>query len=211
MKRHTSNAVRLRAGLLTLLMGGLAVVAYVRGTRSSTVEDNPSSSKEGVRCKLFDDGNGHKPVRCAAVVDAAPADVSAIVRDYAHFPDVFQTSWAKIRVTSATPDEGGVVHFVGNLDTVFKTLPIDVKIKHTDEGDTHTASWDDAHGALLMDRGSWTVKPAPGGGSLLVYQLEIRAPLSPDFAVNNILLAKMGDAVEHVRKRAATLKGASGT
>lgn len=207
MKRQTALAVRVRAAVLTLFMCGLAIAAYVRGTSATTTPDNPSSSKEGVLCAIVDDGQGHKPVRCAAIVDASPAEVSAIVRDYEHYPQVFASKLAHLTVTSVTPEPGKTVHFTGNLVTLFKTLPIDVRISHTDEGDKYVASWDEPHGSLLKDRGSWTAQPARSGGTLLVYQLEVEAPRSPDFLVNNVLLSNMGTVVEHVRARARALKG----
>lgn len=208
------RGARRAGGIATLTLAAIGLAAYVRGSRVDTEEKNPASAAEGVRCQILDAGGGRTPVRCAAIVEAPPAVVAATVRDYARFPEIFGSRALRLTLGEIAAEPGDVVHLVGRIETPVRSWPLDVRVRHEDrEGDVHVASWDEPRGAMIENRGSWTVRPAAGGGSLLVYQLEVRAPGTPAFLVRDALLAEIPFPVrrvaEHARARRAE-GGASG-
>jgi hypothetical protein len=196
-----------RAGLVaTAVLAAIGVAAFVRGSLVDTVERDPATSDEPVRCQILDRGGGQRPVRCVKRIDAPPAAVAAIVRDYGRFPEMFSARFVGLSLTEVTPEPGDVVHLVGRIRTPVYTWPLDVRVRHeTRDGDVHVASWAEPRGAMMGNRGAWTIKPAGGGGSLLSYELEVDAPRAPRFLVNDVLLAEIpfpvGRVAEAARKR----------
>jgi hypothetical protein len=193
-----------RAGLVsTAILAILGVAAFVRGSVVDTAEKDPASANEPVRCQIIDRGGGRRPVRCVKRIDAAPGAVAAIVRDYGRFHEMFSAKSVGLSLTEITPEAGDVVHLVGRIHTPVHTWPLDVRVQHeTKEGDVHVASWSEPRGAMMANRGAWTVKPAPGGGALLVYELEVDAPHVPRFLVNDVLLAEIPFPVGRVAEAA---------
>lgn len=207
MSRTSIPPAAKRAGLVTAAILAIAgVAAYVRGSLVDAQEKDPASAGEPVRCQIIDRGAGRRPVRCVKRIDAPPAAVAAIVRDYGRFPEMFSAKSVGLSLTEITPEPGDVVHLVGRMRTPVHTWPLDVRVRHeTKDGDVHVASWSEPQGAMMANRGAWTIKPAPGGGSLLVYELEVTAPHVPRFLVNDVLLAEIpfpvGRVAEAARKR----------
>lgn len=199
------------------LVGGAAVAlafgaAWYRGSRVEAEEKSPASAAEGTRCQLLE-RSGRRAVRCARVLDAPPAAVVAVVRDYPHFPEIFSASYAKLALPTIADEPGDVVHLVGSVQTVVHDFVLDLRVKHEQRGDAFVASWSEGAGAMVENTGSWTVQPAPGGGALVAYELEARVPRVPAFLVNGWLLgqipypiARVADAVRARAPAAASAR-----
>lgn len=188
------------SGLIVLI----ALLFVWRGTHATTSPKTPTRAEDGTHCQLYRDPSGHTPVRCAAVIDARPEAVWKVVTDYARFGEIFASPFWRVEVSETRAEADGRQRLVGRVVAPYAEYPFDVKIRHETAPDRSVASWDESDGAGNSTRGSWTVTPAEGGRTLLVYQQEVVAKRSPRFIVNNLLLAQLGGAMKRVKLRLAS-------
>lgn len=189
------------AGLTSLFVLVVCLLFVRRGTSASNVAQNPARAADGIRCQLFLDADGGKPVRCAAVIDQKPEAVWAVITDYARFAEIFDSKLWHVTVTSHDRAADGRWHLAGRVVAPYAEYPFDVHIRHETSADRWTASWDETDGEGSRTRGSWTLTPVDGERTLLVYQQEVSARRAPPVIVNNLLLAQLGGAVKRVRAR----------
>lgn len=199
------------AWLVALLLsaGVLAIcLAFVwRGTSASATPKNPARPEQGVVCQLFLEPSGKKPVRCAAVLDAKPDAVWAVVTDYAHFGEIFDSPLWRVTITTQAEEADGRRHLAGKVIAPYAEYPFDVRILHRVEAERRVASWDENDGAGNATRGSWSVSPAEGDRTLVVYQQDVEAKRAPRLVVSNLLLAQLGGAVKRVKARVGASAG----
>ncbi|MBK8998879.1 MAG: SRPBCC domain-containing protein [Myxococcales bacterium] len=189
------------AGLMSLFVIVTCLLFVWRGTSATSEPKNPTRSADGIRCQLFLETDGGKPVRCAAVLDQKPEAVWAVVTDYSRFGEIFDSKLWRVVLASHDQDPDGRFHLVGRVVAPYAEYPFDVFIRHEMAADRSVASWDETDGEGSRTRGSWTLTPLEGGRTLLVYQQEIRARRAPPLIVNNLLLAQLGGAVKRVKAR----------
>jgi len=200
VKKLVSRSQRIALAAVAALVAALAVVAVVRGTWASATPDDPATSADGVRTQLYLDADGHKKVRCSAVLDYPAERVWAVVTDYPRFPQIFGavTPLADLTVdgTERLPD--GRTSLTGRVASRLGTWPVDVRITHQASPERYVASWDEARGDDV-NRGSWTIVPLGPDRCRAVYLLEVRVPRYPAFVVNDVLLGQLGEVVTAVR------------
>ena len=186
--------------LLTAALVGFAAFLYVRGTRTSEPV-TPRSAVDGLIRQVVAGPEGRKEVRGAAVLDYAPAEVFAVVTDYAHFGEIFADRLFKLEIGSVTTTAAGTQRITGELRSSFATVPLGLEIRHVEAGGDRVAAWDEASGDRAWNRGSWKVSPVAGGGALLVYTIDARVPGYPDFLVRNALLHELKPVFAAIRRR----------
>src|SRR5262249_30576851 len=142
-----------------------------------------------------------RPVRCAIVLEATPAEVIALVHDYDHYRAVFEGLGWHVDVDHATTEPDGRVHLVGRVQAWSATFPLDVHVQRAVEGEVFHDTWDEPPGYCRVDRGSWTVSPLPGGRSLVAYALELEIPGVPTFAVRDGLLLDLASPLRRLGRR----------
>ena len=182
------------AAILVLALVVIGAI-WIRGTAADTIERNPASSAEGVLTQLFHEANGRKVVRCAALLDHPLRRVWSAVTDYAKFETIFPT----VRGVRSGVEADGRHRLVCEVTSVLGTWPVDVRIRHQEEPAKHVASWDEPTGDVVVNRGSWTLLPAPGDRTLLVYTLDVEARGFPPFLVRAVLLSRQKTIVEALR------------
>ncbi|HEX8004351.1 MAG TPA: SRPBCC family protein [Mycobacteriales bacterium] len=103
------------------------------------------------------------------VIDAAPADVMAVISDFAAYPE-----WAGFIKTAEVLSTGAdgradKARFVVDAGV----MKADYTLRYTYDGDQRI-SWDLESGTLKENRGSYTLKPQDGG-THVTYELTIDA------------------------------------
>jgi hypothetical protein len=193
---------RVMAGAAAATALALAIptlVLYWRGTRIVELRE-PTAAAEGPRCGLIQRGDV-SPIRCAMLVEAPPERVWAVIADYRAFGDLFQSRLWRLDFDRVDPDGTDGVRVVGFVRSVLGTWPIDVRMQHAEGEGVRTASWDASDG-WDMNRGGWSVAPAPGGGTLLSYEIEVRTRRAPRFLINDVLLDQLPGMLRTVARAA---------
>jgi uncharacterized protein YndB with AHSA1/START domain len=185
-------------GLALLVLGAL----WVRGTVASTSERNPASPSDGVLTQLFLAADGRKVVRCAALLDHPPARVWKAVTDYADFERIFPT----VSAVTTGVEADGRHRFACQVSSILGTWPVDIRIRHEEAVGKLVASWDEPTGDVAVNRGNWTLVPAPADRTLVVYTLDVEVRPFPAFLVRAVLLSRQKTVLEalasHLDKRA---------
>ena len=189
---------KLAAGALSMLMAGLALAAYVRGSSASAEMRDPTEPRDGVLCSLLRAAEDPAPIRCAAIAEAPAERVFALVTDYRAASTAFDTAWLDVRVSSVERELDDRVHFAGSIAFFHLPIPIDVRITHSQSADAHVAAWSESAASRFANRGSWTVRRVAEGTSLVIYELAVAAPWVPQFAMNDALLAGLPSIVARV-------------
>lgn len=184
-----------------LLLPVLALVAYVRGTRFDHIVRNPENVESGTLCQLYEDPQGQREVRCAAVLDHAPDKVWEVVTDYRHFGEIFAARYWTMTVTGVTREADGRFHLTGQVKSSLGDYPVDARIKHEESPGKWVASWDESGGRVEVNRGAWTIAPAGEGKSLVVYSLEVRVRPFPLFLIHDVLLSELKPVIQDVDRR----------
>ena len=186
------------------LGAGLAVllgVAVVRGSIVDRELQSPASPSDGIRCQVYQDDKGQRPVRCAVVLEATPAEVMALLHDYDHYGAVFEGRGWHVAVDRATTEPDGRVHIVGQVRAWPVRWPLDVHVRQSAQGEVFTDTWDEPAGDFRVNRGSWTVSPLPGGHTLAAYALELDIQGIPAFAVRDGLLVELSSPLRRLGRR----------
>jgi hypothetical protein len=199
MRTWLSTVSRARVGALIGVFLAVLLVAVVVGTRTTSTFVKPKKVGDGARCALVEDRGG-PAVRCARVLAARPNEVLSLVRDHAHFGEIFEGDGWGVKVEKVKDEADGRVHLVAGLRSWLGTWPIDVRIESHDENERAVDSWDERGGPLPVNRGSWSVEPAQSG-SLLTYQLEVEVPYLPGFLVHDALLVGLRSPLHRVGRR----------
>jgi carbon monoxide dehydrogenase subunit G len=177
------------------IVAAAAGALWLRGTLAGTAERNPASPAEGVLTQLLLTPEGRKVVRCAAVFAQPPATVWKAVTDYAGFERIFPT----VKAVKTGIEADGRHRFACDVTSLLGTWPVDVRIRHEEAPGKYTASWDEPTGDVLVNRGSWTLLPAPGDQTLVVYTLDVEVRRLPGFLVRAVLLSRQRTVVEALR------------
>lgn len=177
----------------------LAIIV-TRGTRARTGEHDARSVSDGIISYLRVTEDGHKEVRCSAVVQASSDRAWSVVTDYEHFPDIFESALWRMRI-DRVERSGDEVRLLGAVVSRLRTFPVDVRIRHRGSPSERTASWDSSTGSGQVNRGRWIVSPWSPTETLLVYAVEVKVDRYPSFLINNVLLSEAPNAIAAVQKR----------
>jgi ribosome-associated toxin RatA of RatAB toxin-antitoxin module len=187
--------------LIPVILLGLALAfllwLYVRGTWASDTARDPQSSGEGTVTQLYRDAAGNVQVRCAIVIDAAPAEVWSVVRDYPKHPS-FLPYLASLEVEER---EGNEVQLRGIAHSrLWGDWPFTAHVRHRNVDNVlFVASWDNPSDTLPVNRGGWSVMGLTGGQTLLVNTLEVEAAGYPNFLVRNLIMDRLHRVVAAMR------------
>jgi uncharacterized protein YndB with AHSA1/START domain len=193
--------VRKRTVIPAILIGGIAVLLVwpaVRGNWTDPAPRNPGSANDGVVSQLIRTSDGHKEIRCAAIVEAPAERVWGTVTDYDHFAEVFPN----IAESKGAREADGRWHVTGAITSPVGRWPMDVRVRHNESTNKSVASWDEPHSPLKINRGNWTVTRQSENKTLLEYNLELKVSPFPDFVVRAVLLEQLKPAMRAVAKRA---------
>lgn len=189
------------ASLVSALFLTLLIGVLIRGSWAETVIKNPTDSSQGILRQLYQNPEGKKEVRSAAILDYPPDKVWGVITDYKHFQDIFGSRLWSMEVSAAEEDKDGKIHLTGKVNSKFGTWPIDVYITHNKTTEKYIASWNQPFGKVLTNRGNWTITPAEEGKSLIVYTLETEVDPFPTFFTNTVLLSQSKNIIKSVEQR----------
>lgn len=199
-KSPVENPPRGRAWLWASGIFAAALIAFAaRASIADREVKNPKTPDDGIVCQILADG-ARKPVRCAVVLDAPPDRVTALIRDYRGYPQLFGGRGWHMDVDRADVEGDGRVHFVGRVRTRVASWPIDLRITHEDKGTTHENRWDETTPEGIS-RGHWRVEPTEGGRTLLAYQLDLDAGRTPGFLTREFLFVELRSPLRRIRRR----------
>jgi len=184
-RRRLKKRILIPLALLVIL-SSLFAALWIRGTVAETTERNPTSPADGVVTQLLLAADGRKVVRCAVVVEDPVERVWKAVTDYAQFEKTFPT----IQGVQSSVEADGRHRLVCEVSSILGSWPIDVRIRHEETPARYVASWDEPSGDVVVNRGSWTLLPAPGGMTLVVYTLDVEVRPFPGFLVRAVLLSR---------------------
>lgn len=179
--------------LLVVLGGGAGV--WVRGSWADGIVKTPSTAKDGLVRQLLLTPEGRRIVRGAQVVDAPIEKVWSVITDYDHFAEFMPN----IASMSSSVAADGRIELTGTVATFVGAFPIDLHVKH--DPSTFTTSWDESTGAFTANRGHWALSRAAGGGTLVVYELDLEVKGWPAPAVRTVLLHRLRKIFAALAKR----------
>ncbi|MCI0459378.1 MAG: SRPBCC family protein [Gemmataceae bacterium] len=194
-KRFLIPAILL--GIFALFLLG----AYIRGTWADSDPRDPTTVEDGIICHIYQTPEGHKPVRCAVLLDRPIDRVWKVLTDYDNWSEVFPTLHEQpIKVTpQAGPREGirpSSYHLAGMASSVLGSWPFGISVEQSETPEKRVISWSERdHGDVRLNRGSFTLIPKEGGKTLLVYSLEVELARYPNFVVRNVLLNRQPGVV----------------
>jgi hypothetical protein len=181
-------------GLLTLL----TLVAFVRGTWADTVPREPARVEDGPVCQVYRPPGGAPEVRCAIRLPFGMDEVWAAVTDYDHYGDIC----ACVRAESITHDPAGTCRLEARACSgVGVAVPFAVELRHEQKLDEYVASWDQASGRVLVNRGAWVLRPTGPKETLVVLSLEVQVKGVPTFILRNLWLYRLREVVLGVKRR----------
>lgn len=187
-------------GILVLVVG-LLLFAYVRGTWADATAKNPASSADGIVTQLYQTPEGHKQVRAAVVLDYPPAAVWEVVTDYANHDKIFRY----VSRSEASREPDGRYHLRGVAhSSLWGDWPYDTHLTHDETADQgrYTARWDEPSAPVTVNRGIWILERAGGDPdrTLLVYTLEIEVHPYPTFLIRNLILDRIAKLIADVQE-----------
>jgi uncharacterized membrane protein len=185
-------------GVLALFLLGM----YIRGSWADTTPRDPATSADGIICQLLQTPEGHRPVRCAVVLDHPIDSVWKVVTDYERYHEIFPTLSSK--PVTAVRDGDTRARVSGMASSLLGDWPFEINVKHEEFAQKRVAAWEGSSDQVKLNRGSWTLLPKDGGRTLLVYSLEVQLAGYPTWVVNNVLLSRQPGVVQAVIDR---LKG----
>jgi carbon monoxide dehydrogenase subunit G len=185
--------------ILLALVVLLLVVLSIRGTWADDVEKAPASADEGTLTQLYRGPDGGIYVRCALVVEAPPREVWAVVTDYNHQAEFLPY----VSQMSGEPEADGRYHIRGVAHSrLWGDWPFESQVtleEHPDRGEYRAFWGEEGTGELAINRGSWVLRPAGEGRTLLSYALQIEVARYPAFLVRNIIMDRLHLVVSAVR------------
>jgi ribosome-associated toxin RatA of RatAB toxin-antitoxin module len=188
--------------ILLLLMLGVALGFFVRGTWADTKEKNPAGPEAGTVTQLLRQPDGNVVVRCAVIAHAPPKDVWAVVTDYAHHNRFLPYVG---RVAATQQDDGrllidGVAHSRIWGDWPFQSL---VAHKESPDDGQYATSWSEENKDVFqINRGGWTVSCFGQADTLLVFTLQVELKHYPNFIVRNVIMDRLHAVVQAMRDEA---------
>lgn len=185
-----------------LLGGALAVLAaaFVRGTLAEEPRA-PAAVAGGPVCQVVETPGEGRHVRCTKVVAFPLEEVWAAVTDYDNYGD--SCSCIKAGMIAHEPD--GRCRLEARADAgVPGSVPFAVELRHEQGLFEYVASWDQAGGDVLVNRGRWVLTPQGPGETLVSLRLEVQVRGVPTFVLRNLSLHRLRDVVLAVERRLQT-------
>lgn len=164
--------------------GVLLLVLILRGTLATSETPRPSSAADGPLSHLWLSPEGRKVIRCAIVIDRPIDRVWGVVTGYAEFPKVFPTI---LKAETNVEPDGRHRLKADVAASIFGTWGVDILIRHEDQGDRRVASWDQPTGAILRNKGSWTLTKLDAGRTLVEYLVDVEVAGYPNWFVRALL------------------------
>jgi hypothetical protein len=202
--RPPKRPFRKRYAVLLTMLGVLAIVlavAVVRGTWADKEPRDPSSSSEGVLCRLYQPPEGDWQIRCSMVLDHNASYVWDVVSDYKNFADIFPT--LKSCNHQYSRDYDGAI-LTGEAHSMLGTWPFHIEVKHEKKFREYHSHWEGDSGDLSSVQklsGSWTVTWLGLEKTLLVYTSHVEIESYPDWVVVNALLFRQPKVMKAVQAR----------
>ena len=189
--------------LTVLLLTGLGLTVFVRGTWADAAPREPASARDGPIARVVQTAEGKEV--CAAIRLPFPTDeVWQAITDYEHYGDI--CSFIHGAELTRGPDGCRVV---GQARTPLPSdVPFTIELKHEQELFEYRSSWDECSGDVLVNRGGWVVRPAGEDETLLMLRLEVQVRGLPTFLLRNLSRHRLCDVLRAVHRR--LLDGPSG-
>jgi hypothetical protein len=181
---------------LTPLLGlGLL---FARGTWADDVSRDPPPGDASPTVQILRHSDGSRQVRAAIRLAHPPDQVWQAITDYEHYGDL--CSFIHGAKVEHGPDGCRVQ---ARADTTLPGgLPFAMTMTHRQELFEYTSTWDEASGAVRVNRGGWHLRPAGDGTeSLLALSVEIQVRGVPTWLIRNLWRGRLAHAVVAVRKR----------
>ena len=194
--------MRIRGSRLLLVLPPALVVgalgaALVRGSWAEAPRDPPALDA-GPVCQVCPAPGGGKEVRCAARLAYPLEQVWGAVTDYDHYGDICECLHAD--AVHHEPDGRCLVaararSFLGG------EVPFAAELRHEQNLDEYSVSWDQPDGRVVVNRGRWLLRPAGPSETLVSLSLEVQVRGVPTFVLRNLSLHRLRDVVLAVERR----------
>jgi uncharacterized membrane protein len=194
---RTKKPTRLPLLIVSVVLLGLFLWAFIRGTWADAAPNNPKSSAEGVTRQLYRDPDGEVYVRSAIVIDAPAAKVWGVVRDYANHPRFLP----HVKSLEVQSKDGDRVHLTGVAHSaIWGDWPFAMDVVHkVDPDKEYSASWDQPGGILTVNRGKWTVTALGPKQTLVELALHWETRGYASFLLRNLLLNRLPSMLQGLR------------
>jgi len=186
---------------------GAAVTAWMwyRGSAIDARVYAAEELKRGMRAQIVAWPGQRTAVQISRYVELPPDAVWQVVTDQARFDEFMPY----VRKTTVRPGPGGTLIESQILDLPHASYNLELEIRLEQEGTRRTARWRQMQGALEFNEGAWVVEAAPGGGSVLRYQVSASLGIVPQWFVNYAMSKRLGRLLEAVERRTRALQSAA--
>jgi hypothetical protein len=198
----TATAARRRRSLVALavpallLLAGLA--AFVRGTWADTAPRDPADVADGPVCQVYRPPGGETEVRCAIRLPIPLDEVWAAVTDYDHYGDICPY----VRAARVEHDPAGTTRVQAFARTgVGRGVQFEAELRHEQGLYEYVSSWDQAGGAVQVNRGRWVLRETGPRETLLAVSLEVQVRGVPTFVLRNLSLYRLRRVALAVERR----------
>jgi hypothetical protein len=189
------RSFRLLALPAALLAGALGA-AVVRGTRAEEPLDPPPAA--GPVCQVCRAPGGGKEVRCAARLPYPLERVWEVVTDYGHYGDICEC----LHADDVRHEPDGRCRVAARARALLGgEVPFAVELRHEQDLDEYSASWDQADGRVVVNRGRWLLRPAGRSETLVSLSLEVQVRGVPTFLLRNLSRGRLREVVLAVERR----------
>jgi hypothetical protein len=188
---------RLLPALLVLLIAGLGLGLFVRGTCARAVPRQPATTDEGPVASVVLLPDGTRDV-CAAIRLAYPMDeVWQVITDYDHYGDVCDLIHGA-RVQRG-PDGAAVTGLART--PLPRDVPFSIELRHEQDLFEYRSTWDDASGDVLVNRGAWVARPVGREETVLLLRQELQMRGVPTFLLRNLSRYRLCEVLRAVKRR----------
>lgn len=134
------------------------------------------------------------------VIDVTPEQLFDVVVDYEKYPQFLP----EVKSAKVTFGSGSIKEVTYSID--IKAKVISYTLKHTAEK-PGKVSWSFVRGEMMKGNdGSWTLKPAPGGGTEATYSIDLKlSALVPSFIEKALAEQQLPLLLANFKKRAESL------
>jgi hypothetical protein len=179
------------------LVGGALAAALVRGTWAEAPRDPPGPAA-GPVCQVCPAPGGGKEVRCAARLPYPLERVWEAVTDYDHYGDICEC----LHADDVRHEPDGRCRVAARARSLLGgEVPFAVELRHEQDLDEYSVSWDQADGRVVVNRGRWLLRTAGPSETLVSLSLEVQVRGVPTFVLRNLSRGRLREVVLAVERR----------
>jgi hypothetical protein len=188
---------------LALVLAGAAIVAHMAywGSRVDARVFHAQDLDRGPAAQIVPWEPGRTAVQISRVSSLSADHLWRVVTDQGRFNEFMPY----VRSTTVRPGPDGTIIESQVLDLPHSSYELELEIRLKQEGSSRIARWRQVKGTLDFNEGAWVVE-SEGSRSVLRYQVSASLAWVPQWAINYLMLHRLGKLLEAVEARVRDLE-----